>query len=170
MLISVIIKQYFYILLVIILTISCGQPKVELNYFRSWIGEAQLKLFKVNPFVRCSYCGEWFPVFEGQDLKTLNMYSQFDADNEYNLVFFGKRGSTVTLFGDFNFETSKGFLILNKIDNKPVYLYDLEQFPKNQWAKIDSTEASNSKFNVYYKPYENFKKNISSVKWDRWWK
>ena len=171
MLKPILLNRYSYILFIILLMVSCAQPKIESNNLESWASkEAQLKLFKVNPFTRCPFCGEWFPVFEGQDLKSIAMYSQFNADNEYNLVLFGQRGSTVTVFGDFNYGISKGFLIINKIDNKPIYLYDLEQFSENQWAKIDLTEASDAKFNVYYRPYENFKKNLASVKWDRWWK
>ena len=143
------INRCCYTLLIIILTIACAQPKNESNNLESWVGkEAQLKLFKVNPFTRCPFCGEWFPISESQDLKSIAIYSEFNSDNEYNLVLFGQRGSTVTIFGDFDYGTSKGFLIINKIDNKPIYLYDLEQFPENQWVTINSTEASNAKFNV----------------------
>ena len=76
----------------------------------SWASDpAQLKLFKVNDFTLCNICGEFYPVFENQDVSTLESYSQFYQDNEYNLTFWGSTGSTVTVFGDFDHKTDKGF-------------------------------------------------------------
>ncbi len=130
---------------------------------------AQLKLFKVNEFTLCSICGEFYPVFENQDVSSLASYSQFLQDNEYNLTFWGDPGSTVTIFGSFDYVTDKGYLIVHKLDDQPIYLYDLEKFPENEWTEVGAKGVSKGKFLAYYQPYENFKTNISSVKWGQWW-
>ncbi len=129
----------------------------------------QLKLFKVNDFTLCSICGEFYPVFENEDVSSLESYSQFHQDNEYNLTFWGLTGSTVTVFGDFNYETDRGFLILHKLDDKPIYLYDLEKFPAKEWTEVGPEGVSKGKYLAYYHPYENFKTNLASVKWGQWW-
>jgi len=136
----------------------------------SWASDpAQLKLFKVNNFTLCSICGEFYPVFEDQDVSSLESYSQFFQDNEYNLTFWGDAGSTTTIFGNFNHATDKGYLILHKLDDQPIYLYDLEKYPENQWTEVGAEGVSKGKFLVYYQPYENFKTNLASVKWGQWW-
>lgn len=136
----------------------------------SWASDpAQLKLFKVNNYTLCSICGEFYPVFENQDVDSLESYSQFFQDNEYNLTFWGSTGSTVTVFGDFDHKTERGFLILHKLDDNPVYLYDLEKFPAKEWTEVGPEGVSKGKFLAYYQPYENFKTNLASVKWGQWW-
>jgi hypothetical protein len=111
-----------------------------------------------SPFVL--FAGKFYPVFEGQDVSSLASYSQFLQDNEYNLTFWGDSGNPVTIFGNFDHATDRGFLIIYKLDNHPIYLSGLENFPENEWTEVGAEGVSKGKCFAYYYPLRKFQQDV----------
>jgi hypothetical protein len=54
-------------------------------------------------------------------------------DGKFSFTITVPPGTTVTLFGRYNFKKGNSFLIIKKKDDKKIWLQDIIDFPPDQW-------------------------------------
>ena len=102
----------------------------------------------------------------GDDVPDMRDQPCFFRDGKYTLTLTGPPGTTVTLFGKFNFKKGNGFLTIKKNDYREIWLLDLIYFPAGRWFYTEETEDSGA-FETFYNPSPNFEESIYSIKWGR---
>ncbi len=133
--------------------------------------QAELQLWKRDPFFygSCGHCADFYRFVENRDTRDFSEFHLYLQTGYYTAVLRGSAGTTVTLFGNQDFKTDKGFLIVQKKDDALVEIDDLEAFPPKTWTTVASEKGTTGSYSAYYHPYENFKTRIASVRWGRWW-
>ena len=131
----------------------------------------ELYLWKRDPNLigACGRCANAYVLEGHQDRWDISDYPSFLQTGYYYMALYGPPETTVTLFASRNYTTERGFLIVIKLDKRPVLIRDLEEFPKNEWVARDPTEEGTGSFRAYYFPHKFFKGSITSVKWRQWW-
>jgi len=133
----------------------------------AWGGELVLKkepLFDRGLNQSGGSCEGWFTVPDGKDVPDLRDFQYYFCEGFYSFHLDGSAGTEVTLFGEFFFGKGQGFLSLKKMDDRRVWILDLEKFPPNRWTSVE-TSPDTGAYEVYYHPAPAFEKNISSIKW-----
>lgn len=133
--------------------------------------EAELKLWKRDPFWygACGHCGNFEQFIGNRDSWDFSEFDLYRASGYYTLDLTGPADTTVTLFARKSFQTDSGFFILIKKDDAQITILDLENFPPESWVERKGDKNGGGVFSAYYHPYQNFKSNIASVKWGKWW-
>ena len=85
-------------------------------------------------------------------------------DGKFSFTITGPPGTTVTLFGKYNFEKGNGFLIIKKKDDKKIWLQDIIAFPPDQWFYSEANKDSGA-FDAFYNPSPMFEQSLYSIKW-----
>ena len=109
-------------------------------------------------------CYRLFSIKVGDDVPDMRDQPCFFRDGKFSLTISGPPGTTVTLFGKFNFKKGNGFLTIKKKDNRKIWLLDLIYFPAGQWFYTEATEDSGA-YETFYNPSPNFEESIFSIKW-----
>ena len=109
-------------------------------------------------------CYRLFTIKVGEDVPDMRDQPCFFRDGKYTLTLTGPPGTTVTLFGKFNFKKGNGFLTIKKKDHRKIWLLDLIYFPAGQWFYSEANEDSGA-FETFYNPSPIFDESISSIKW-----
>jgi hypothetical protein len=132
---------------------------------------AHLYLWKRDPnaYGSCGNCSQYLSFTENQDRTNLSDYPQAHQTGYFYFHLDGPPGATVTLFGLPDFASQQGYLIVVKKDHRQILVPDLEAYSPEQWVDVPEVEGEAGGFAVYYKPSANFKNNVSSVKWGKWW-
>ena len=114
-------------------------------------------------------CEALFYVDSGKDIADMRRdFRNYFCEGMYTLTLDGPKGATVTLFGSFNFGQERGYLVLRKKDDRKIWLLELEEHPANRWSTTKANAQSGA-YEAFYYPAPNFRRNVSSVKWDPWW-
>ncbi|KMP11515.1 hypothetical protein UZ36_04270 [Candidatus Nitromaritima sp. SCGC AAA799-C22] len=134
--------------------------------------KAELNLWKFDEFMYgpCGFCGDFITFYEGKDISQFIDFSRYYQSGYYTVVLTGPAETTVTLFGAVDFATDKGFLIIIKKDDALVEIEDMEAFSPDTWVHVEARERVSGAFSAYYHPYPQFKNNIASGNWGRWWR
>ena len=109
-------------------------------------------------------CYRLFTIKVGEDVPDMRDKPCFSRDGKFTLTITGPPGTTVTLFGKFNFKKGNGFLTVKKKDYREIWLLDLIYFPAGQWFYTEATEDSGA-YETFYNPSPNFEESIYSIKW-----
>ena len=109
-------------------------------------------------------CYILIPIALGEDVPDMRDQPCFLRDGKFTFTLTGPPGTTVTLFGKFNFKKGNGFLTVKKKDNRKIWLLDLIYFPADQWYTSEANEDSGA-FETFYNPSPIFDESISSIKW-----
>ena len=109
-------------------------------------------------------CYRLFTIKVGEDVPDMRDQPCFFRDGKYTLTLTGPPGTTVTLFGKFNFKKGNGFLTIRKKDYKKIWLLDLIYFPAGQWFYSEANDDSGA-FETFYNPSPIFDESIYSIKW-----
>ena len=109
-------------------------------------------------------CYRLFSIKVGDDVPDMRDQPCFFRDGKFSLTISGPPGTTVTLFGKFNFKKGNGFLTIKKKDNRKIWLLDLTYFPSDQWYTSEANDNSGA-FETFYNPSPNFDESIFSIKW-----
>jgi len=109
-------------------------------------------------------CYRLITIKVGDDVPDMRDQPCFFRDGKYTLTITGPPGTTVTLFGKFNFKKDNGFLTIKKKDNRKIWLLDLIYFPADQWFYSEANEDSGA-FETFYKPSPIFEESLYSIKW-----
>ena len=109
-------------------------------------------------------CYMLFPIKVGEDVPDMRDKPCGLRDGKFSLTISGPPGTTVTLFGKYNFKKGNGFLTIKKKDHREIWLLDLIYFPAGQWFYTEATEDSGA-YETFYNPSPNFEESIYSIKW-----
>ncbi len=113
-------------------------------------------------------CGGTFDVHSGEDVPSMKGFRHYFCSGRYTLTFSGDKGSLVTIFGLGDFEKANGFMVIRKMDDRKVWLTDLEAVPSGKWVRRKPTSDSGG-VQIYYSSGTQFSQRLSSVKWGKWW-
>ena len=100
----------------------------------------------------------------GEDVPDMRDKPCFLRDGKFSLTISGPPGTTVTLFGKYNFKKGNGFLIIKKKDDKKIWLQDIIAFPPDQWFYSEANDDSGA-FDAFYNPSPMFEQSVHSIKW-----
>lgn len=100
----------------------------------------------------------------GRDVPDLRDEICGSVFGKFSITLSGPPGTTVTLFGNYNFSEDNGFLIIRKNDDQMLWLHDLVAFPAGQWSSSKADKDSGA-FEAFYKASPIFEESVSSVKW-----
>ena len=114
-------------------------------------------------------CDALYDVKAGKNVSDMRDFRQFFCEGRYTLTLKGKKGTTVTLFGQFNYKKGAGFMVIVKNDKRKIWLDDLEDFPSGKWVNFKANRDTGA-YQIYYKSVSRFSENISSIQWGTWWK
>ena len=114
-------------------------------------------------------CTEMYDVKYGRDVADMREFRNFHCQGRYEMTLRGEKGRTVTLFAQFNFGMKAGLLTVRKLDDKKIWISDLENLPPGRWTTIPASDQTGS-YEAFYREASGFDQNISSVKWGQWWK
>ncbi len=135
----------------------------------------ELALFKdsiTDEFVRHPFdagCSGIFKVNQDENVLDMRDFQYYFCQGIYSLTLDGPANTIVTLFGSFFYETDRGYLILRKTDDRKVGSIDLESLEPGKWFHVDPEDMRYGSYDFYYHDGPYFKRNISSVKWGKWW-
>jgi hypothetical protein len=132
---------------------------------------AELNLWKHDPFLYgpCGHCGDFVRFQNNKDRSDFTDFNLYTQTGYYSAVLYGPENTTMTLFGQQNYATEKGFLIIVKRDDIVVQIDDLDVFTPGKWIDVKAQKGWSGAYSVYYQPYPLFKNNIKSGKWGKWW-
>ena len=143
------------------LTILIGFPGISL-------GEDEMVMRKETlPWtvtIDDDVCYMLITIKAGEDVPDMRDKPCFLRDGKFTLTITGPPGTTVTLFGKYNFEKGNGFLIIKKKDDKKIWLQDIIAFPPDQWFYSEANEDSGA-FDAFYNPSPMFEQSLYSIKW-----
>jgi len=114
-------------------------------------------------------CDALFDVKAGTNVPDMRDFRQYFCVGRYTVTLKGKKGTIVTLFGQFNYKKGAGFMVVVKNDNRKIWLDNLEDFPSGKWVNFKANRDTGA-FQIYYKSVSRFSENISSIQWGTWWK
>ena len=109
-------------------------------------------------------CGHLTHIELGQDVPDIREEACGSINGKFSLTLSGPPGTTLTLFGNYDYNEENGFLIIRKSDDRKLWLLDLSSFPADQWLSTKANRDSGA-FETFYKPSPIFEQSISSIKW-----
>jgi hypothetical protein len=132
---------------------------------------AQLDLWKQDPwlFGKCGLCSDLIRSSENVDRANFSDYNLYTQTGYYSAVLHGPENSTTTLFGEQNYQTDRGFLIIVKKDDTVVLIENLDEFTPGEWTDVQAEKGWSGAYSVFYQPFPLFKSNVRSIKWGKWW-
>lgn len=98
---------------------------------------------------------------------SLNNRNAF-CQGRYEMTLRGNKGRTVTLYAQFNYGQESGFLVVRKMDDKMIWIHDLEDLPPGQWTTVPASRQTGG-YEAFYHSGSGFDQNLSSIKWGQWW-
>ena len=118
---------------------------------------------------RKNVCIAMYDVKFGRNVADMREFRDFLCQGRYEMTVRGEPGRTVTLYAQFNYGKSSGFLVVRKKDDRKVWIPDLESLPPGQWTTVEAGSQTGG-YEAFYRKASGFDQNISSVKWGQWWK
>ena len=109
-------------------------------------------------------CYKLIPIEVGEDVPDMRDKPCGLRDGKFSLTLSGPPGTTVTLFGKYNFKKGNGFLTIKKKDYREIWLHDLIYFPADQWFYSEANEDSGA-YETFYNYSPIFEESIYSIKW-----
>lgn len=160
---------FIFCLITIGSTVTLTAKEVSLNW--NWgRAEAVARLSKVDPqYFLCMPCQDFIWFDQDRNRENFREYGLYLQSGYYHLDLKGTKGTLITLFGAESFNLNEGFLVIQKEDDAIVTIDNLENFPVNQWHKVEPQGDTNGSYRVFYQPALNFKENIASIRWGVWW-
>ena len=114
-------------------------------------------------------CDALYDVKAGKNVPDMRDFRQYFCVGRYTVTLKGEKGTTITLFGQFNYKKGAGFMVVVKNDNRKIWLDNLEDFPSGKWVNFKANRDTGA-YQIYYKSMSRFSENISSIQWGTWWK
>ena len=115
-----------------------------------------------------SVCDGLYDVAAGKDVPSLRDFPYFFCDGFYTLTLSGKKGTTISLFGKFNYQKEAGFMVIVKNDNRKLWVINLDSIPSGKWTTVKAGRQTGG-YEVFFRKASGFERNISSAKWGQWW-
>lgn len=115
-----------------------------------------------------SDCDGLYDVKAGKNVPDLRDFRLYFCEGRYTMTLKGKKGTTVSLFGQFKYKKKAGFMVVVKKDDRKIWLDSLEDFPSGKWVDVKANRDTGA-YKFYYKSKSRFSENISSINWGQWW-
>ncbi|MDH5763508.1 MAG: hypothetical protein OEZ51_11025 [Nitrospinota bacterium] len=133
-------------------------------------GDLILKKIPIYEFedARKLACTALYDVRYGRDVADMREFPYFLCQGRYEMTLMGEKGRAVTLYAQFNYGKSNGFLVVRKRDDRPVWISDLENFATGRWTTVQANHQTGG-YEAFYRKGSGFDQNISSLKWGSWW-
>ena len=109
-------------------------------------------------------CYKLIDIEVGRDVADMRDEPCSLSDGKFSFTITGPPGTTVTLFGMYNFKKGNGFLIIKKKDDKKIWLQDIIDLPPDQWFYSEANDDSGA-FDAFYNPSPMFEQSLHSIKW-----
>ena len=109
-------------------------------------------------------CYKLIDIEVGRDVPDMRDEPCSLRDGKFSFTITGPPGTTVTLFGRYNFKKGNGYLIIKKKDDKKIWLQDIINFPPDQWFYSEANDNSGA-FDAFYNPSPMFEQSLYSIKW-----
>ena len=109
-------------------------------------------------------CYKLIDIEVGRDVADMRDEPCSLSDGKFSFTITGPPGTTVTLFGRYNFKKGNGFLIIKKKDDKKIWLQDIIDLPTDQWFYSEANDDSGA-FDAFYNPSPMFEQSLHSIKW-----
>ncbi len=109
-------------------------------------------------------CYKLIDIEVGRDVADMRDEPCSLRDGKFSFTITGPTGTTVTLFGRYNFKKGNGFLIIKKKDDKKIWLQDIIDLPADQWFYSEANDDSGA-FDAFYNPSPMFEQSLHSIKW-----
>ena len=109
-------------------------------------------------------CYKLIDIEVGRDVADMRDEPCSLSDGKFSFTITGPPGTTVTLFGRYNFKKGNGFLIIKKKDDKKIWLQDIIDLPPDQWFYSEANDDSGA-FDAFYNPSPMFEQSLHSIKW-----
>lgn len=93
-----------------------------------------------------------------------NMRNRF-CEGEYSLSLYGPPGTTVTIYGQYFYGKTRGYLTLTKTDYQKVQIGDFKNFPDKRWI-VTMPNQKTGGYESFFQPGPGFSRNFSSIKWN----
>ena len=115
-----------------------------------------------------SGCDGLYDVKAGKNVSSMRDFDYYFCEGRYTFTLKVKKGTTVTLFGQFKYKKRAGFMAVVKKDNRKIWLNNLEDFSSGKWVNVKANRNTGA-YKLFYKSKSRFSENISSIKWGKWW-
>jgi hypothetical protein len=109
-------------------------------------------------------CYKLINIEVGRDISDMRDEPCSSRDGKFSFTITGPPGTTVTLFGEYNFKKGNGFLTIKKKDDKKIWVQDIIAYPPDQWFYSEANENSGA-FDAFYNPSPMFEQSLYSIKW-----
>lgn len=113
-------------------------------------------------------CMEFYDVKFGRNVADMREFRNYHCQGRYEMTLRGNKGRTVTLFAQFNFKGKAGFMVIRKLDDKTIWINDLEAVTPGRWVTVKA-KGQYGAYEAFFKYGSGFDQNISSIKWGQWW-
>lgn len=113
-------------------------------------------------------CSGLYKVDGGRDVPDMRNFPYYSCEGRYTVTLTGKKGTTVTLFRQFNFQKEKGFMVIVKNDNRKLWVINLDDIERGKWVSVPANRDTGA-YDVFLKSKPMFDQFISSAKWGQWW-
>ncbi len=130
-----------------------------------------LVLYKVplfNSGRERSNCDGLYRPEAGKDVPDMRNFPYYACEGRYTLTLSGKKGTTLSLFGRFQYQKEGGFMVIVKNDDQKVWVINLDDIPSGKWFSVEAGRQTGG-YEVFFRKASGFDQNISSVKWGQWW-
>lgn len=115
-----------------------------------------------------SACDELMHIRSENNVPDMRHFDCYARTGKYTMVLSGPVGTTVTLFGNPQYGKERGYLVITKTDDRPIWILNLENFPDKQWF-ANNAERQSGAYDAFYQEAPIFKRNVTSIKWGKWW-
>lgn len=114
-------------------------------------------------------CTELYDVRAGRNVPDMREFRNYFCEGRYTATLRGKAGRTVTLFGSFNYGKRGGFVVIEKKDDRTIWVDAIEDIPSGRWVDIKGS-GNYGAYRAFYHAAPQFSQSISSIKWGKWWR
>jgi len=115
-----------------------------------------------------SFCDGLHDVAAGKDVPDMRNFLYYACEGRYTLTLSGNKGTTLSLFGKFNYQKENGFMVIVKSDNQKLWVINLNSIPSGKWVSVEAGRQTGA-YAVFYRKAFGFDQSISSLKWGQWW-
>jgi hypothetical protein len=168
--------KYFAVVGLILFLAACQssgemENNTEIGAIQASEQPGSLTLYKESLFNAGrgqSVCEGLYKVKEVNDVPDMRNFPYYACEGRYTLTLSGKKGTTLTIFGKFNYQKEAGFMVIVKNDNLKVWIINLDDVPSGKWLSVEAGRQTGG-YEVFFRKASGFEQNISSVKWGQWW-
>ena len=95
-----------------------------------------------------SSCEGLYDIQAGRDVPDMRDFRHYFCEGRYTVTLEGKKGTTLSLFGQFKYKKAAGFMVVVKNDDQRIWLNNLEDFPLRKMGELSGESEFGSVSNL----------------------